>query len=123
MLLVMWLLLVGLVGAAVAGPFKDGFKAYKRGDYAEAVRLWRKAAEQGDATAQFNLGNMYGDGRSVSQDYIQAHKWFNLAASRFSASEAEGRARAVGNRVFVAAKMTAAQVAEAQRLAREWWPK
>jgi hypothetical protein len=49
--------------------------------------------------------------------------WFNLAASWFSASEKEKRESAVKNRDFVASMMTPAQIAEAQRLAREWKPK
>ncbi len=89
-------------------------------DDAEAVKWFRLAAEQGDATAQYNLGVMYGKGQGVPQDYVQAYMWFDLAAARFSASEAEG---AVKGRDFVASKMTPAQIAEAQRLAREWKPK
>ncbi|GBF27594.1 hypothetical protein MnTg02_02648 [bacterium MnTg02] len=38
-----------------AGPGEDGARAFKRGDYATALRLWRPLAEQGDAYAQFNL--------------------------------------------------------------------
>jgi len=89
-------------------------------DYAEAVKWYRLAAEQGNAAAQYNLGLMYAEGRGVPQDYVQAHKWFNLAVSRFSAPK---RDRVVRNRDIVAAKMTPAQIAEAQRLAREWKPK
>jgi TPR repeat protein len=40
-------------------------------DDAEAARWYRKAADQGHAGAQFNLGAMYADGQSVSQDYVQ----------------------------------------------------
>jgi hypothetical protein len=57
------------------------------------------------------------------QDYVIAHMWFNLAASRFSASETEEREKAIENRDTVASEMTRTQVAEAQRLAREWKPK
>ena len=92
-------------------------------DYAEAVMWYRKAAEQGVAAAQLNLGVRYDNGRGVPQDYVQAHMWFNLAAARFLASETENRETAVRNRDRVAAKMTVAQIAEAQRLAREWKPK
>jgi TPR repeat protein len=63
---------------------------------------------------------MYDKGQGVPQDYVQAHMLFNLAASRFSASEAEDRNKAVKNRDSVASKMTPAQIAEAQKLAREW---
>ena len=92
-------------------------------DYAAAVTWYRKAAEQGLVSAQSNLDRMYAEGRGVPQDYVQAHMWFTLAATRFPASEAERREDAVTNRSRIAAKMTAAQIAEAQRLAREWKPK
>jgi len=49
--------------------------------------------------------------------------WFNLAASRFDASEKKNRDKSVKDRDTVAAKMTPAQIAEAQKLAREWKPK
>ena len=58
---------------------------------------------------------MYAEGRGVAQDYVQAHMWFYLAA-------AQGDAKALKNRDSIAAKMTSAQIAEAQRLAREWKP-
>jgi len=91
-------------------------------NYAEAVKWYRKAANQGGADAQFVLGDMYNFGVGVPQDYVQAHKWFNLAAPRFSASETEKREKAIRNRNAVATMMNAAQIAEAQRLAREWKP-
>ena len=92
-------------------------------DYAMAVSWYRKAAEQGNAGAQLNLGVMYANSKGVTQDYVQAHKWMKLAASRFDASEKEARNIAVKNRDLVASKMTPAQIAEAQMLAREWKPK
>ena len=52
----------------------------------------------------------------MPQDYVQAHMWLNLAA-------AQSHADAVKNRDIVAALMTPAQIAEAQKLAREWKPK
>jgi TPR repeat protein len=92
-------------------------------DYAEAGKRVRKAADQGDAEAQFNLGVMYHEGYGVPQDYVQAHQWLNLAASGFPSSKKGERDRAVRNRDILAAMMTPVQVAEAQRLAREWNPK
>ena len=94
---------------------------YRRGDgvpqdYQEAVRLYRLAAEQGHAKAQFNLGRMYAKGRGVPKDHVQAHMWLSLAA-------AQGDKRAPKRRDRLAKKMTPAQIAEAQRLAREWTPK
>ncbi len=41
-------------------------------DYAEAVRWFRRAAEQGFTEAQYNLGQMYNNGQSVPQDYAAA---------------------------------------------------
>ncbi len=92
-------------------------------DHAEAAKWYRKAADQGDASAQFNLGLMYGMGQGVPQDFVLSHMWFTLAASRFPASERKRREMAESNRETAASKMTPAQVAEAQRLAREWKPK
>ena len=89
-------------------------------DYAEAGRWTRKAAAQGHADAQSNLGLMYRKGQGVPQDYVQAHKWYNLAAATFT--DKTDREQAVTNRDLVAGKMTPAQVAEAQKLAREWKP-
>ncbi len=86
-------------------------------DDAEAVRWYRLAADQGDADAQFNLGVRYATGEGVPQDDVQAHMWFNLTASR---STGEDRESAVSARDRARARMTAEQVAEAQRLAREW---
>ena len=91
-------------------------------DYVEVVKRYRLAADQGDAFAQYNLGYMYSNGQGVPQDYVEAHKWYNLAASRYRASEKEQRELAVKNRELLASKMTPAQIAEAQKLAREWKP-
>ncbi|MDX2179094.1 MAG: tetratricopeptide repeat protein [Bryobacteraceae bacterium] len=86
-------------------------------DYSEAAQWFRRAAEQGDAQAQFNLGVMYYEGQGLRQDYILAHMWWNLAAARDSDDKyAEARD-------LVATKMTREHIAEAQRLAREWKPK
>ncbi|MBM3520312.1 MAG: sel1 repeat family protein [Alphaproteobacteria bacterium] len=63
--------------------------AYDRGDYAEAVKWYRKAAEQGDTAAMHNLGFMYTWGQGVPQDYAEAAKWFRRAAD-LGAAEAQG---------------------------------
>ncbi len=91
-------------------------------DYKQALSWYRKAAEQGNAVAQNNLGNMYSSSQGVPQDYVQAHLWSNLAAAGFSAAMVDMRNEAADNRDRIAAKMTPAQIAEAQRLAREWKP-
>jgi hypothetical protein len=66
---------------------------------------------------------MYAKGQGVPKDHVLSHMWFNLAASRFHASEGRERELAVKSRNLVASKMTPAQIAEAERLAREWKPK
>ena len=71
---------VMLAGSAAAGPVEDGAAAYKSGDYAEAVKMFRLAADQGIAFAQINLGIMYAYGQGVPQDYVEAVKWYRLAA-------------------------------------------
>jgi uncharacterized protein len=58
---------------------------------------------------------MHLHGRGVPQDYVLSHKWFNLAASR-------GHEEAVKGRDTVSSLMPPDQLAEAQRLAREWKP-
>ena len=75
-----------------------------------------RAAEQGHPLAFVKLGWMYAQGRGVLQDFLQAHKWYNLAA-------ANGYTKAAGYRDALAKQMTPAQIAEAQKLAREWKPK
>ena len=86
-------------------------------DYAEAVRWYRLAAEQGYAMAQVSLALQYILGEGVQRDFVKAHMWANLAASRLSG---EARELAVNARALALRSMTADQVAEAQRLAREW---
>ena len=75
-------LVLATVGFAEAGPFEDGLAAYEDGDISEAVKLWRQAAEQGNAKAQYELGVFYADGEGVPQDYAEAAKWFRLAAEQ-----------------------------------------
>lgn len=84
-----------------------------RQDYAEAAKWYRLAAEKGSEYSQFKLGSMYALGVGVPQDNVLAHMWFNLAA-------AQGNADAAANRDMAASRMTPDQIAEAQKLAREW---
>jgi len=86
-------------------------------DDAEAVRWYRLAAAQGDDLAMFNLGAMYYEGRGVPKDDVQTYMWFNLSASR---STGEPRDEAVKLRDQIGNLLTPDQLAEAQRLAREW---
>ncbi len=60
--------------------FQAAKEAYERGDYDTALKELRPLADQGDATAQNSLGNMYFFGRGVPQDYDKAIRWYRLAA-------------------------------------------
>ena len=67
--------------SAWAGPQEDAKAAVARSDYAAALEITRPMAEKGVSWAQFHLGFMYERGQGVPQDYAEAVKWFNLAAS------------------------------------------
>ncbi len=131
--------------ALVHADFQAGVDAYNQGDYATAVKEWRPLAEQGDAFAQSNLGVMYERGQGVPQDFGEAVRWYRLAAEQ---GDAGGQFKLSGLYYFgkgvaqdyvqahmwanlaaaqnqelrnaLAKKMTPEQIAEAQRLAREW---
>ena len=101
------LLLAGCVATSAAAP--------------PGEILWpRKAAEQGLAAAQFNLGNGYYNGQGVPQDSVSAYGWLNLAASR---ATPEFRDALVGERDRFSARLTPAQLAKAQQWVRQWKPK
>lgn len=70
-----------LVSVANAG-LDEGKAAYKRGDYATAIREFRPFAEQGNAVAQYNLGVMYQLGRGITKDEAEAVKWYRKAAEQ-----------------------------------------
>lgn len=76
-------------------------------DYGEAVRWFKKAAIQGFAEAQTNLGVRYVNGEGVPQDYVQAHMWLNLAAASFPPGA--NRDATVKARDSIAARLDARQ--------------
>ena len=88
-------------------------------DYNEAMHWFRLAAEQGNGTAMMNLGEFYYRPFSPWQlprdlrDPVLGHKWFNLATTH-------NIEKAVLARNLTEISMTPAQIAEAQRLARDW---
>ena len=105
-------------GDAVAEFLLGNQYAFGKGipqDYSEAMIWYSKAAEQGHPKARLFLGVMYAEGRGVPQDYVMAHMWFSLAAAR-------GEQKAVQALEMAERKMTPAQLAEAQKLARDWKP-
>ena len=79
-----------------------------------AVARALAAAAQGDIAAYFDLGVVFSTGANgVECDLVEAHKWFNLAASR-------GHEEAAWSRADISDEMTAREIAEAQRRARQW---
>ena len=60
--------------------YLKGLEAYRAGNYSDAVKFWKKAAKEGEALAQCNLGASYAAGKGVRQDYSKALKWFRKAA-------------------------------------------
>ena len=73
---------VVLSGAAYAQDLQKGLAAAQAGDYATALQEWRPLAEQGYASAQFNLGTLYDYGQGVPQDYTEAVNWYRKAAEQ-----------------------------------------
>lgn len=148
LLLSIFAVLLLTVGTWWAGSFEDADAAYKRGDYAEAVKWLRSLAAQGKASAQNRLGFMYSTGLGVAQNHKEAVKWHRLSAVQGHASAqynlgvmyANGLgvaqdyvrahmwlnlgatsddAEAVNNRDFFAKKMTSRQIAQTQQMASD----
>ena len=144
--------LVFMLAVSGCTDYKAGKDAYHRSDYETALNEFRPLAEQGDVAAQFILGVMYDEGKGVPQDYTEAGKWYRSAADQGhtatqyilgvmyavgrgvpqnyiqaymwnSLAAAEGFEIAITDQYVLESLMTPEQLAEAQRLAREWKPK
>jgi hypothetical protein len=76
------ILVLCFTAPVAAGPIEDAGEAVARGDYGRALRLIRPLANDGEASAQYNLGLMYVAGRGVEQDYVAAAVWFRKAAEQ-----------------------------------------
>lgn len=111
------------VTTAEAATVAEAHDAYQRGDFETALRLYRPLAEQGNTDAQFLLGEMYAKGQGVPKDYALAYMWYNLAAAQSPTNAAwADRSNPSINRDELEKLMPPDQIAEAQRLAREWKP-
>lgn len=95
--------------------FEVAIQAYADGAHGEALGRFRPLAERGDNRAQYWLGIMYVEGKGVPHDYVRAHMWLSLAAT------SGNRAARLG-RDGIARRMSAAEIAEAERLAAAWRP-
>ena len=110
-----------------------GDSARLSGNYVIAMKWWRRAADRGNAAAQMKLAGLYEGRGGIPTDYTQAYKWYDIAAAIIGAKIDALPVAASHNgekdnsdqlwyRDQVAKHMTAEQIAEAQRLAREWKP-
>ena len=81
-LILICLLMILPTSSVGADQLQDGIDAYLKGDYAQAIRLFRPLAEQGHADAQYSLGIMYQKGQGLHQDYTQAALWYRKAAEQ-----------------------------------------
>jgi TPR repeat protein len=99
--------LVALAQVALAGLYENG-EVTGTPDYRMAARWYRRAAEQGDAVAQMNLGNLYARGLGVGRDDVAAWVWLARAAR-------QGRDWAAERRNEIAEGMSAAALAAARR--------
>lgn len=79
----------------------------------DALTQFEADARKGRAEALYNLGLAYSTGQGVGVDFVAAHKWFNLAAMKGSELAKSWRAQ-------ISREMSTGQIAEAQRMAREW---
>ena len=98
-----------------SADYDAGRQAWDAGKPVEALAQWQAAADAGDRRAMLALGRIYLKGLGAPQDYVLAHMWFNLAASR-------GENEALKERDSLAENLTPSERAEAQKRAREWRP-
>jgi TPR repeat protein len=117
-----------LLDSAVKGDAEAQFelgKNYETGriglpkDLAQAQRWYRAAADQGDPFAEASLAILYNFGKGVPKDPIQAYMWYEIALAH---SKTEDRDSIQELRDDLAKDMTRAQIAEAEKRAREWRP-
>jgi len=135
-------------GSILAQDYQKGLSAYHAGDFVATLQEWRPLAEQGNASAQSYLGDMYYEGEGLPQDFTEAVRWYRLSAEQGDAfaqhnlgfmydngegvpedlvaaymwwnlSAAQGIEKAKKNKDIFAGQMTREQIAEAQRLSRE----
>ena len=146
-----FLFLLGSSSVEFADEIQDGFDAYKKKDYKEAVVFFHLSAEQRDALAQHLLGLMYDEGKGAAQDYVEAVKWYRRSAELgnasaqnnlgfmyaqgqgvlkdyviahmwFNLSFSNGSKNGLEGREMIEEKMSPPQIDKAQEMARNWKP-
>ncbi|MCH8685946.1 SEL1-like repeat protein [Pedomonas mirosovicensis] len=101
----------GMTPSAIASTTSSHLQS--NAERSDAVERLLAAAKRGEAQAYYDLGTAYALGEGVDIDLIEAHRWYNLAAMA-------GLREAQAERAALAADMNPAEIAEAQRRAREW---
>ena len=109
-----FILLVSLLFSSVSwGDFDSAMRSFEGKDYSSAANEFKKLSAANDSDAQYMLGYLYATGKGVLKDYVEAHKWFNLAASH-------GNKNAIKARAGVEKHMSREQISLAQSQARNW---
>jgi TPR repeat protein len=135
-----------LAQVLLAGIYGGGVGAVQK-DSAKAAYWYLRAAKQGDDGSQFSVGEMYEKGEGVMQDFVEAYKWFNIAAiapdidwntatnffksnsidvqtlNKFKASWVPVADKAKAARDQLARQMTPDQIAEGQRRSAAFVPR
>jgi TPR repeat protein len=140
---------IALAPPVLGQSLDEGVDAYRNGDYATTLENFEPLAEQGDASAQYNLGVMYANGEGVPQNASTSAEWYRKAAEqghadaqfKLSASyyldegvshnpvmayvlanlaAAQGHEKGRELRDLFADELSRDQIAEGQRMASEW---
>ncbi|MBT8435260.1 MAG: hypothetical protein KJN95_11375 [Gammaproteobacteria bacterium] len=93
--------------------FNTAVESFAGGSYESAFKRFSRLSAKGSAISQYHLGLMYLKGLGVLQDFCRAHLWLNMASSR-------GHKKARVQLEKLTNRMSAQQVADAQKLARAW---
>ena len=83
-------------------------------DYQQAFNWYRKAAEQGDENGEYALGVIYSNGRGVPKDLVRSYMWYSISAASSAGTDQQDAAQ---RRDKIAAKLTPAQLSQAQQMA------
>lgn len=102
-----------VVSLSAHADYDQGMRAWESGNFREAISEWMRDADSEDGRAMLAIGRAYRQGLGVLQNFVEAYKWFNLAASR-------GISEAIKERDEMATEMTVSERSEARTLARQW---
>ena len=107
--------LFALTGQAIADSLSCAKRGYDNGIYSKAAKLFKPLAREGDPTAQYYLGLMYGAGQGVQQNYVLAHMWSTIVVA--TTREGKLHQNASSYLASIEKNMTTQQIAKAQEAA------